>query len=215
LTVLTEDIGPGYCSVEDVRALGITADILAASYIEVLIARTADLMDSYLGGTFKLHEVQEWILSNHGTGRLIVSDYPIIELLGVKVRYALNEAPIELSIFDPQTGEGVIRYKGKSGIIERIDGGIFPEPPGATWLHYTAGYEPEDMPGILRDINARLAAAYSLMQIDGDINPQGLSSIGEGALSLSYGGNNQKAAALLEGWKEALSPIRRLSYGSL
>jgi len=119
------------------------------------------------------------------------------------------------AVYNPETGEGAVMYKGRSGIIERIDGGTFPAPPGGVWVHYTAGYAAEDMPGLLRDINARLAAAYCLAQIEGDRNPEGLASIGEGALSVSYGGHSQKAAALMEGWKEALIPLKRLSYGSI
>lgn len=215
MTVIYPDQGPGYCSVEDVRALGITEDMASATTIEVNINRAAQEMDAYLGGSYMMHDIAEWMDGN-GRTKLFLKDYPIKALQAVRLRK--SDGSIEdLSIFDPDTNpSGIIRIaNAEAGIIERIDGGVFPRGHANIYISWTAGYLKEDIPGALKMVNARLAAAYTLMGIEGAQNPNGLNSISEGALNVSFGAHSSKVQALTDGWKDALKAYKRLAYGTL
>ena len=212
MTVLNRDAGVGYCTVDDVRALGITDEMADASIVETQINRAAEQMDAYIGGTLIMHEITGWFRGS-GSSIMTVKDYPIATIEDIKVRAGGQVKT--LSVYDPETDTGEVDIKSAgAGILERVDNGIFPATR-SVYLHYWAGYEPEDMPGSLRIINARLAAAYCLMRAEGDDNPNGLNSIGEGALSVSFGANSTKAAELMEGWQNELNNLRRVPYGSI
>ncbi len=213
MTVIITDPGPGYCNIQDVRALGITEDMAAASLIETHIYRAAQEMDTYMGGTYKLHEVDAW-LDGSGRRTLMLQDYPVHVLEQVMVRK--GDTMEELELFNPGTGEGQVRVKSaQAGILELVDGSTWPTGPSTVHIIYEAGISEDQMPGALRAVNARMAAAMTLQAIEGDINPQGLQSIGEGGLSVSYGGHESKAQALMEGWKDDLKLLKRVAYGTI
>lgn len=213
MTVMPTGPTPGYCNIDDVRALGLTEEMASASLIETNIYRAAHEMDSYMGGTYKLHDVDIW-LDGAGKSLLFLPDYPVHVLLHVWVRK--GDSMEELQIFDASTGQGQVRVKSaQGGIMELVDGSTWPKGPSTVHITYEAGLPDDQMHGALRSVNARMAAAMTLQAIEGDINPQGLQSIGEGGLSVSYGGHASKAQALMEGWKEDLQLFRRVVHATI
>lgn len=213
MTVIPTGPTPGYCNIDDVRALGITEEMASASLIETNIYRAAHEMDSYMGGSYKLHDVDVWL---DGTGKalLFLPDYPVHVLLQVQVRK--GDTLEDLQIFEPATGEGQVYLKNaQAGILQLVDGSVWPSGAGTVHIVYEAGIPDAEMPGALRAVNARMAAAMTLQAIEGDINPQGLQSIGEGGLSVSYGGHASKAQALMQGWQDALKPYKRVVHATI
>jgi hypothetical protein len=209
MTIMFSEQRSAYCSVDDVRAFGITEDMQDATDIDVNILRAAQEMDAFMQGTYLPHTVALW-LDGNGKDTLLLPDYPVRSIQVIRVD---DE---DLTVFDESTGTGTVRIvDGEAGIIKRRDGGAFTSGDANIYVEYTAGYDPEAMPGDLRMANAKLAAAYTLAGLEGVNNPLSLSSISEGALNMAFGGSSQKIQALTAGLMDSLIKYRRVAFAGV
>lgn len=177
-----------YSTVTEVRnyARGISAQKVPDTVIDTFIAAADSEIDELSGHSWI--EVVGQIDYYDGTPfeRLILDHRPVLALTEIAYRDT-TPAWVALDIFDPDTGEGAYRLEGSaSGLVFWTSA----ERPtaGKQIIRVTYNHGYADVPGYVSALSAIMAAIQTLGYAAGVTSPDGLVSINEGALSLSWGG---------------------------
>lgn len=188
-----------YGSVEAVRDFtrGIDASQVPDDQIERYLALVEPIIDQATGQSWGKTTTTEYYDGNTKKS-LVLRNWPVLALTSVEKRNDEGTAFETLTVYDPATNEGDYWLeKQKAGIVlwtseERPRTGQL-----AIKITYDYGYDPT--PKNIDALASMLAAVYTLAYAAGIASPQGLVSIAEGALSLSWGGGPfQETVALLE-----------------
>ena len=208
-----------YTTVANVRryARGITDDRVPDADIVAFIADAEAMINLYARTTFgDPAEVTEYY-DGREYGRLALRHYPVTSITSVKYRKDDSGSLEDLDEFNPLTGEGDYQLqKAASGLLrftsdsKRPTSGI-----QNVQVVYYWGYS--ETPADVAALCSILAAISTLARASGEVSPDGLVSINEGALSLSWGGGPyMETVQLLERQAQAyLTKIGRfLKVGS-
>ena len=176
-----------YCTIADVRryARGVGTDKVPDADITEYIKEASSEIDNATVKSWGKTEDYVEYHDGHIFDRLKLENYPVISIASIE--YRDDGSWTALDLFNPTTGEG--HYT-----LENPDAGIVrwtsTERPTTGTMNikvtYTYGYM--ETPGYIKKLCAIIAAMYTLALAAGDVSPDGLVSISEGALSLSWGG---------------------------
>lgn len=208
-----------YCTVADVRkyARGIVAATVSDADVEVFITGAEGEINDALNQDFLQHTDEVEYYSGTGRPRLFINadKRPILAITHIKDRDADGLGQTTLTVFTPVDGEGdYYPIDAEAGIIKFYD-----NTPRAANLNievkYNWGYV--TVPASVAKLCALIASIPTMAMAAGVASPQGLTSISEGALSLSWGGGPfQETVAQNKAEADALLRKigRRTSFGS-
>lgn len=196
-------------------ARGITSDIVADADITAFLEAATSIIDTATGHPWTKTTGQVEYHDGDSHDRLLLDrDHrPVLQVTSIEKR--VNGAWVALDEFDELTGEGdYLLLDGPAGIIEWTSDERATSGTRAIKVTYNHGYDPT--PDYIDALASIMAAINALGLAAGTASPSGLTSITEGALSLSWGGGPYRdtIADLQAQADRILARIigRRLSY---
>ena len=121
--------------------LGLADDDALASLTEDLIKQASDVVDTYCGRDFALHEAETVRLDGNGRERIRLAGHPLLSITSV----TLGSTPLDSTSYEVHPG---------AGILERIDGGVWSAGRRNLTIVYSYGYAttPPAIVGIVEDL---------------------------------------------------------------
>ena len=145
--------------------LGLESEAALASLVEDLIEQASDVVDTYCGRDFALHEAVTERLDGNGRERIRLAGHPLVSVTSV----TLGSTLLDSASYEVRPG---------AGILERIDRGVWPAGRRNIAVVYTYGFTtpPAAITGIVEDLVAgalthaarnRATKGASSMSMDG------------------------------------------------
>lgn len=203
-----------FCTIADVRryARGIDTTKVSDDDITEFIADAEAAVKLYTNRDYaEVATVEYYDGKSHDI--LVLDHYPITTITSIKKRTSTGQDTLDE--YNPITNEGdYIIHKASSGQIRWTSGEHPTSGRLAIEVSYSYGYA--EVPVYIKQLTAIMAAIAALARASGEVSPDGLVSIGEGALSLSWGGGpyQETITNLKEEASKLLAGItRRLNIG--
>ena len=195
------------------HARGTGTDKVADSDITAFIVEASSQIEDYTGQIWDERDATDYLDGNQ-MERFKLPRYPVTEITSISKRE--SGSMTLLDVYDPDTDEGdYYLEKPGAGIMRWTS----TAKPGEGTLNikaiYKYGYA--TTPGNITKLCAMLSAIATLALASGEVSPDGLVSIGEGALSLSWGGGpyQETISRLIEESDKIIASLgRRLHFGS-
>lgn len=194
-------------------ARGTGTDKVADSDILAFIQDASSQVEDYTQQIWDERDATDYINGSE-LDRLGLPHYPVTTITSISKR--VSGAMEALAVYDPETDEGdYYLERPGSGVIRWTSS----KKPGVGTLNIKAVYKYgyASTPEKIRKLTAMIAAISTLGLASGEVSPDGLVSISEGALSLSWGGGpyQETISRLIEETDKILGSIpRRLHFGS-
>lgn len=194
---------------------GITSEQAPDAILTAYIAAADALIDEYSRHDWNEHAGELEYQDGTAREKLILRNYPVIAINSIKKRTG-DGSQDTLTVYDPLTNDGdYLLHKAGAGIIRFVNGHQPSEGVQNIEIDYDWGYA--TVPQHVQDLAAMMAAVMGYGYAAGVASPEGLVSISEGALSLSWGGGPyaQQITDLKVQIQTTLTLIgRRILYGS-
>jgi len=150
--------------------LGLESEAALASLVEDLIEQASGIIDTYCERDFALHEAVTERLDGNGRERIRLAGHPLVSVTSV----TLGSTPLDSAFYEVRPG---------AGILERIDGGVWPAGRRNIAVVYTYGFTtpPAAITGIVEDL-----VAGALTHAARNVATKGASSMSMDGYSVAY-----------------------------